>query len=510
MGAAANLKTTSRFMNANTNQYNLDGELADIMAGFYADPLGHVMFSYPWGSGSLTGFDGPDEWAVEFLTELGEEVKKRGFDGVHAVDAIKFSTSSGHGIGKSAMVAWIIRWILDTRPHSKGVVTSNTAQQLRSKTFSELSKWCSLGVTNHWYQLNSGSMGSLNLYHKASPDTWRVDGQTCEDRNSESFAGLHAANSTAFYIFDEASAVPDKIFDVREGGLTDGEPMVFDFGNPTRNTGRFYENMMGRYRHRYIRRFIDSRDVKITNKELFDQWAADYGEDSDFFKVRVRGVFPSAGSLQFINGDKARACIELEVVVQPFDPVVIGVDVARFGDDQSVICVRQGRDAESGGWQMFRGIDTMDLAARVVQIANEKNADQVFIDGGGVGGGVVDRCRQLGLDLVEVNFGNRATNPLYANMRAQCWGNMRDAIDDGIRLPKNDDLIADLTGLEYGYNMRNQLQLERKEDAKKRGIASPDLADALALTYAYPVAPTRAGYSGQHQTSADYNPFEDD
>ena len=484
-----------------------DHELADAIAEFYADPLGHVLFSYPWGEGQLAGFEGPDDWARAFLTDLGAEVRKRGFDGRTAVDPIQFSTASGHGIGKSALTAWLIRWIMDTRPFSKGIVTANTSEQLRTKTWAELAKWHHMGITKHWYHLNSGG-GSMNLYHLDHRETWRVDAQTCREENSEAFAGLHAAQATPFYIFDEASAVPDKIFEVREGGLTDGEPMTFDFGNPTRNTGRFFENMQGRFRHRYTRRHIDSRDVKITNKRLFEEWIKDYGIDSDFVKVRVLGQFPSAGELQFIATADVRGCIGLEVAVQPHDPLVMGVDVARFGSDQSVIYLRQGRDAESQGIHTFRGVDTMTLASKVAEVARQKGPDAILIDGGGVGGGVVDRCRQLGLDVIEVNFGSKATQPGYANLRAQMWGNLRDAIKDGIRLPDDPDLVSDLTGLEYGYTLRNELKLESKEDAKKRGLPSPDLADALALTYVFPVYPSRLGFQGSQQaTTAEYDPF---
>ena len=485
-----------------------DLDLADAIADFYADPLGHVLFSYPWGKGPLDGFDGPDQWARDFLTELGREVRFRRFDGKTAVDPIQFSTASGHGIGKSALTAWLIRWIMDTRPHAKGIVTANTAEQLRTKTWAELAKWHHMGITKSWFTLNAGG-GSMNMYHNDHRETWRVDAQTCREENSEAFAGLHSAQSTPFYIFDEASAVPDKIFEVREGGLTDGEPMTFDFGNPTRNTGRFFENMQGRFRHRYIRRHIDSRDVKITNKRLFEQWIDDYGIDSDFVKVRVLGQFPSAGELQFIPSADVQACIGLEVSVQPHDPLVMGVDVARFGNDQSVIYLRQGRDAESQGIHKFRGLDTMQFAAKVAEIAGQAHPDTIFIDGGGVGGGVVDRCRQLALDVVEVNFGSKATQPGYRNMRAQMWGNLRDAIRDGIRLPDDPDLFSDLTSLEYGYTLRNEIQLESKEDAKKRGLPSPDLADALALTYALPVYPSRIGYVSAYETSTsmDYDPF---
>jgi hypothetical protein len=289
-----------------TDLADANRQIADEMAACYADPLRHVLVSYPWGSGQLRGRAGPQDWQKDLLIELGEEVKARGFDGTKPVAPIQFSTASGHGIGKSAIVAWIIRWIMDTRPFAKGVVTANTGEQLRTKTWSELAKWHGMGLTQHWYTINSGA-GSLNMYHNDFRETWRVDALTSREENSEAFAGLHAANSTPFYIFDEASAVPDRIYEVREGGLTDGEPMTFDFGNPTRNSGRFYQNMVGRFRNNYIRRFIDSRDVEQTNKELFDQWAKDYGEDSDFFKVRVRGMFPDAGSLQFISvGDVER------------------------------------------------------------------------------------------------------------------------------------------------------------------------------------------------------------
>ena len=477
------------------------------MAACYADPLRHVMVSYPWGSGQLTGRAGPQRWQQDFLIEVGKAVTARGFDGTTPVPPIQFSTASGHGIGKSAIVAWLIRWIMDTRPFAKGVVTANTGEQLRTKTWAELAKWHGMSITKHWYELNSGS-GSLSMYHKEFRETWRVDGVTCREENSEAFAGLHAANSTPFYIFDEASAVPDKIYEVREGGLTDGEPMTFDFGNPTRNTGRFYQNMQGKFRDGYIRRSIDSRSVEQTNKQLFEKWAKEYGEESDFFKVRVRGMFPSSGSLQFIGVDEVERCLGMEVHVAPEDPLVMGVDVARFGDDSSVIWLRQGRDAASQGQHVYQGMDTMQLVGEVARIANEQRPDAIMIDGGGVGGPVVDRLRQLGYDVIEINFGAKATQRGYANMRAQMWGNLRQALRDGIRLPDDTDLVSDLTGVEYGYNLRNDIQLESKEQMKRRGLSSPDRADALALTYALPVSPNRAGYAGvETETGGEYDPF---
>lgn len=484
-------------------------ELAKDISRFYDDPLGHVLYSYPWGSGSLKGRTGPQQWQKDFLEDLGREVRDRGFDGSTPVEPIQYSTASGHGIGKSALVAWIIRWIMDTRPFAKGVVTANTGEQLRTKTWSELAKWHTLGITKDWWELTSGS-GSLSYYHKQYRETWRCDGQTCREENSESFAGLHAANSTPFYIFDEASAVPDKIFEVREGGLTDGEPMTFDFGNPTRNSGRFHANMQGKHRDTYKRRFIDSRDVEQTNKALFDKWADTYGEDSDFFKVRVKGEFPSASDLQFIPTHLYDDNEMIEMHVAPSDPLIMGVDVARFGDDNSVIWMRHGRDAEVHGPKIYTGTDTMTLASEVTRLAGEHLPDAIFIDGGGVGGGVVDRCRQLGVEVIEVNFGGKAPERGFANMRSYMWSKMRDALEAGVSLPDSEDLKADLTGVEYGYRPNNDLQLESKQDMKKRGLKSPDLADALALTYAQPVMPqSRAGYEGTaYRTEHDYDPFD--
>ena len=493
-----------------TNTANVQLELAHDIAQFYDDPLGHVLYSYPWGTGPLAGRKGPQKWQREYLIELGNEVKKRGFDGVNAVAPILMSTSSGHGIGKSALVAWLIRWIMDTRPYAKGIVTANTVPQLRTKTWSELAKWHNIGITKDWWEITSGQL--LQYYHKEHKAEWRCDGQTAKEENSESFAGLHAANSTPFYIFDEAAGIPDKIYDVRQGGLTDGEPIVCDFGNPTRNTGRFHQNMQGKFRHRFIRRFIDSSTVEQTNKELFKEWLEDYGYDSDFYKVRVRGMFPDAGSLQLIPMSSYDDNVDLDTDVGPHDPLVMGVDVARFGDDSSVIWLRQGRDAESqNDWrrQIFPKLDTMQFAARIAEIARDKRPDAILIDGGGVGGGVVDRCRQLGLDIIEVNFGGKATQAGMANMRSQMWANLRDALLIGVRLPNMEDLRTDLTSVEYGFNAKNDLQLESKDNMKKRGLSSPDLADALALTYALPVHPKRAGFDGQQQNDGgEYNPFD--
>lgn len=503
----------------------IDLELAKDMASFYSDPLGFVMYTFPWDSDKSLQIVtlkepwaskynckfGPDSWACDLLDEIGQDVRDRSFDGHSAVSPIQHAISSGHGIGKSAMAAWLTLWIMSTRPHSKGVVTANTGEQLSSKTWAGVSSWLSKSINKHWFTITTGK-GAMRMMHIDHPDSWRVDAQTCREENSESFAGLHAASSTPWYLFDEASAIPSKIWEVSEGGKTDGEPMHFCFGNPTRNTGAFSE-CFGKNRHRWKTRYIDSRSVEITNKELLSKWVQDYGEDSDFVKVRVRGVFPSASSMQFIPRDICDAATTRELLdnSRAGTPCAVGVDVARFGDDQSVIYTRIGRDARTFTPKRFKKVDTVQLAAVVVAHINELVLKgfrpTTFIDGGGVGGGVIDRIRQLGYNVIEVQFGGKANDPRkYLNKRAEMWGKMRDWLEVGC-IDKNEMLITDLTSVEYCFTNADQIQLERKEDMKRRGLASPDEADALALTFAQDIPAFIGSEMGGREIKRDYDPF---
>jgi len=397
----------------------LEDQLVDFVAECYDDPLKFVMQAFLWGEDELKGFDGPDKWQKDFLIDIGKQVKQHQFDGVTATKAIRMATASGHGIGKSALTAWLILWIMSTRPYAKGIVTANTSEQLRTKTWGELGKWKKRCATGHWFTYNDGK-GNMNLYHPDHSESWRCDAQTCREENSEAFAGLHAANSTPFYIFDEASAIPEKINEVAEGGLTDGEPMFFKFGNPTRNSGSFFQ-AFHRLKHRWFRKQIDSRTAKLPNKELIKEWIEDYGEDSDFVRVRVLGKFPRSGSLQFISNELVQNAQSRKPTSDRHAPGRIGVDVARFGDDQSVLIYRRGRDAQTIPVKKFRELDTMQLSAQVIQFKNELtemglNVDAIFVDGNGIGGGVVDRLRQLGFEVIEVQLGNKAVDSKkYAN-----------------------------------------------------------------------------------------------
>jgi hypothetical protein len=510
-----------------------DEQLMDELQKFYADPLGHVMFSYPWDTDTTIQqvplpekyrdrFNceyGPDLWACEFLDDLGAAVRERGFNGRGAVEPIRFSTASGHGIGKTTLVAWVIKWIMDTRPHSKGMVTANTSDQLRTKTWAELGKWHALSITEHLFNFNSGR-AAMTLSFKGYEARWRCDALTCREENKEAFQGLHAAGATPFYIFDEASGIPDPIFDARSGGATDGEPMWFDFGNPTRKSGYFFENTIGQYRHRYNTRHIDSRDVYLTNKDLMNEWIEDYGIDSDFVKVKVLGVFPAAGSTQFISTDLVEEAQNREDFAEDYAPLVIGVDVARFGDDNTVIYPRVGNDARSWGYRMYNGLDTWQVAEKVIEVLREfeilgKPCRGLFVDEGNMGAGVIDILRRLGYNPIAVAFQSRPADPNYQFKVDEMWGRLKDALPR-LRLPVDGDLKAQLTQREYGYNSGNgKMRLESKKDMKSRltgnQYASPDIADALALTYASEVADVRVNgvqlLQQKRTVNSDYDPL---
>jgi hypothetical protein len=510
--------------------FNAETELAFDMGRFYDDPLGFVMYAYPWSTDPALQvvelqspwnliYDskyGPDKWACEMLDAIGAQVREHAFDGVHAVDAIREAISSGHGIGKSALVAWLVDWIMSTRPNCHGTVTATTSDQLSSKTWAEIAKWTKKCITSHWFDVTTGK-GAMRMKHKQFPESWFCAAQTCQEENSEAFAGQHAVDSTSFYIFDEASGVPPKIWEVSEGGLTDGEPMWFAFGNPTRNTGTFAE-CFGKSRHRWNNRHIDSRSVQITNKKVIQEWIDDNGIDSDFVKIRVRGVFPSASSQQFIGRAEVDAAQQRPLLPERFvgRTCAVGVDVARFGDDNSVIRTRVGRDARSIPAKKFRGLDTVQLAARVSAHLAELRLlglnPVLFVDGGGVGGGVVDQLRLLKHDVIEVNFGSSAVDSRrYKNKRAEMWGALKEWLPIGCL--DNDEMLAtDLTNVEYSFTLAEQILLQSKKEMKALGLPSPDDADALCLTFAMPVpdhAPPPSTDSGaQRAKRGDYDPLE--
>lgn len=485
-------------------------EILEELAKFTHDPLGFVHFAFPWGEAGteLENRKGPEAWQVKALTDIGQ--------GVSLGQVVQEAIASGHGVGKSAFMSWIILWSMSTFADTRGVITANTETQLRTKTWVELDKWYRLFIGREFFEKTATKLCSADPEHSES---WRFDMVPWSENNTEAFAGLHNQGKRVVVLMDEGSAIPDVIFETSEGALTDANTEIIWVicGNPTRNSGRFKECFPGgRHAASWKTLCVDSRETSLSNKAQIAKWIQAYGEDSDFVRIRVKGMFPRQGSMEFIGEADVAAAIGRELVVHPRDPLVFGVDVARYGDDHSVIYIRKGRDARSIPPLKFNQIDTMTLAGKVVELYNQYRPQAVFVDGGGVGGGVVDRLRQLRVPVFDIQFGAKADriqlngdNSLYANKRAEIWGFMREAIKAGLCLPDDQELKAELIAPTYGFNANNEIQLERKQDMKKRGVASPDIADALALTYSYAVLALEPGETvrGDEHIQTEYDPF---
>lgn len=496
--------STQSFLTNSSGNLSPDMQLAEVLSQFTADPLGFVLFAFPWGKKgmSLERHDGPDAWQRDFLIRLGEHVKSHGFDGFESVMPIRMSRSSGHGIGKSTLVAWIVWWIMSTRPMSKGTITANTFTQLKTKTWAAIQSWGRICITRHWFKLTNESM-----YHLEFGDAWRCDAQSCKEENSEAFAGQHAAEASSFYIFDEASAIPDPIFTVAEGGLTDGEPMIFMFGNPTRNSGKFHRVNFGVERERWDHGEIDSRDAKMSNKNLIKEWADDYGEESDFFRVRVKGLPPKAADSQFIDADRILKAQKRDVKIADNEPLIAGVDLAWGGEDKNVVRFRRGNEARNDGVHLPKPIKipgelTRDPAVLTVRLADllsmehdcggkKMKIQQMFIDSAGIAGPVGANLRALGhKNVMDINFGADSPNPKQVYFRDYMWQKYKDFLLVGA-IDKDPQLEADSTGPGFKMDKNQRIKLEPKDQMKRRGVASPDDADAQCLTFSYSVAPIK-------------------
>lgn len=466
--------------------------LADEVSKYYADPLGFVLFAYPWGEpGLLESEPGPDDNQREFLDSLAQEVRTRAFDGGSAVIPIRMSETSGHGTGKSAMGAWIADWILSTRPNSIGTVTAGTFTQLEDRTWAAIRYWTKLCITGHWFDVQARA-----IHHKAFRDSWKVVAQTCKEENAQSFAGQHAKTSTSWYLFDEASEVPDKIWETAEGGLTDGEPMFFAWGQPVRNTGEFYQVNFGGKQDRWNCRRVDSRTSRFTNKALIEQWISDYGIDSDFVKVRVFGLPPSADELQYIDKARIEAARGRTVYALHDDPLVAGFDVSGGGKAWNVIRFRRGLDGKPDGLAPIRipGEHDPDRSQRVgicAELLRDRRPGRqiaaLFVDSA-FGAPIVERLRALGFtNVYEVTFGAASPDAHCLNMRAYMWKKAKDWLMLG-SLPNDDKLCSQLAIPGYHINNSGKLVIESKRDIQGRGEVSPDDADAFCLTFAQPVA----------------------
>jgi hypothetical protein len=467
------------------------------------DPLKFVMFAYPWGKPGtpLAERPGPRQWQKDVLTEIAAYIK----EARHSLYAektllpmFKEAVASGRGIGKSALFSWLAHWMVTTRLGSSVWVAANSEPQLKDKTFPEIGKWVSMSMNAHWFDYLATSIRPAEWLTemvrrdlKIDSKYWYISAQLWSEENPDAFAGAHN-DYGEMALFDEASGIPSPIWTVQQGVFTEQivDRYWLAFSNPRRNSGAFYECFYGDDRDNWRRKSIDARTVDIA-PDMWKAIIAKHGPDSDEARVEVYGQFPNQGDNQFIPSDMVDEAQRREPIKDPGAPLLMGVDVARSLDKgKTVIAFRKGRDAKSIPWQVFKIRDNVKIAGYIADAAARYDVDAIFIDGGGVGGGVVDILKSWGYKPIEVQFGSGANDSdKYSNKRTEMWDHMKEWLSNG-SIPGNTELKGDLIGPEYEYHpVTNKLVLESKEHMlETRRLASPDEGDALAITFAQPIA----------------------
>jgi hypothetical protein len=392
--------------------------------------------------------------------------------------------------------------MLSTRIGSTTIVSANSEAQLRSVTWAEITKWLSMSLNSHWFEVSATRVMPAKWLTdivekdlKMGTRYWGVEGRLWSAENPDAYAGVHNF-AGVMLVFDEASGIDDSIWSVAAGFFTENTPNRFwmAFSNPRRNSGYFYECFNSK-REFWQNKIVDARSVEGTDKQVYQQIIDEYGADSSQAHVEVYGEFPNASDDQFIGSVTVDEAMKRPRWKDQSAPLVIGVDPARFGSDSTVIAVRQGRDIVA--IKKYKGDDTMEVVGRVIEAIEEYKPALVVIDEGGLGAGIVDRLKEQRYKIRGVNFGSKSKNPLmWGNKRAEMWGELREWLKSA-SIPNDRFLKNDLIGPLMKPDSKGTIYLESKKDMKARGLASPDAADAIAVTFAFPVA---------HREYVDRNP----
>lgn len=467
------------------------------------DPYAFVLFVFPWGKQGtpLEHHKGPRRWQAKALQRIRDHIREQTDKQQIGLTptVLRKAFSAGRGPGKSTLAAWLILWMMSCNLGSTTIVTANTEAQLKTRTWAELGKWHTLALNSHWFDKQALSLKPAPWFEDLLKKQLKIDtgyyyaqAQLWSEENPDAFAGAHNPHGM-LVIYDEASGIPQPIWTVTEGFFT--EPVIhrywFVFSNPRRNTGAFFE-CFHRHRDSWEGEYLDAREIEGTDREVLEGIIRQYGVDSDEARIEVYGQFPRQGDKQFISRAVVDAAVERELIPDEWAPLIMGVDVARYGDDKSVIRFRRGRDARSIPAAKFKGLDNMQLAYKVAELAERYKPDAICIDAGN-GTGVIDRLREMKFRVHEVWFGAKSPEPEWANQGTHLWAQMREWLRGGC-IDSDQQLVDDLTAREYKFRSTSDvIMLESKEELKDRGFASPDDADALACTFAVKVPRLDAG-----------------
>jgi hypothetical protein len=503
-GQAAQAQTQGSEMKlAETIEADEADDLVSQLLAATNDPLAFVNLAFPEIR--------LEAWQREVLETIGNQLRDNAR--LDRWRAVQIAVASGNGVGKTALLSWLILWGLMTFENTLGVVTAGTEPQLRTRLWGELSKWFQKLPEALRAQFE---MTATAIFNRQSERTWRVDGRPWS-LNQEAFSGLHNQGLRVLMLMDEASMIPDNIFRACDGMLNDAETQIIwcMFANPLRLSGRFHEaHPGGRFSGLWKSIQVDSRDVSITNKETINEKIDYYGVNSNYARSHILGQFPTASTTQLIPLDWVEQAAVRETWQHPADALILGCDVSSgHGEDSSVVYIRRGLDGRSYPPRKFPNLDPLQFAYRIAAVANELNADAIFVDAGGVGEGTVAKLRELGLAVHSIFFGAKSdySSGLVrcANKRSEMWCAMAQWLKAGA-IPNDPELKAQLIGPEYTENAQG-IVLERKEDMKARGLASPDVADSLALTFASPVF-TQGLMSGpgDHKVQSEYDPMSEE
>jgi phage terminase large subunit len=446
--------------------------LMDIIDIYWDDPVAFAE--------DMLGFY-PDEWQRNVLYDLAGHPR--------------VSIRSGQGVGKTGLEAVACIWFLCCRPNPKVVCTAPSKEQLFTVLWAEIAKWLESSKVKNLLKWTK-----TRVYMLGHEERWFATARTAT--RPENMQGFH--EDYMLFIVDEASGVADPIMEAILGTLSGDENKLLMCGNPTRTSGTFYDSH-NRDRELYKTHKVSSLDSPRTSKENIEMLKKKYNEGSDVWRVRVLGEFPKAEADAFIPLEFAELAKDAEV--EPNDTVLhMGVDVARFGDDETVIAPRIGLKVYP--LKCYNKQDTMVTAGRVIRTAkdmmkkNEKIRRVIInVDDTGVGGGVTDRLKEvireekLPFKVIPINNGAASLDDHYANRGTECWAQIRELLEESfsrymqgekpdIELPDDEKLIVQLTTRKYKMNSKGKIVLERKEEMKKRGLASPDRADAVVLSFA--------------------------